>query len=179
MARLPSEPSRVRLEIRDGEWEMQIEPLGPPWQGLSLDIWPHPFENPAPHIKDACRTQYRAAWEALTPGYDDMLLITGERHIAETTRMNLFWLTGGRLRTPDDRCMPLRGIARELVCRWSPWPVETGFFTLADIGSADVVFGTNAVRGVVWIRRIGNREWTDPSADFMAFRQDFERKAYG
>jgi branched-subunit amino acid aminotransferase/4-amino-4-deoxychorismate lyase len=176
---LPSEPSRIRLSVSEEAWRVESEPLGDTWDGLSIGIWPKPFHNPAHTLKTEDRAPYAEAWSNRPNGCDDMLLLTEDQSIAETTRLNLFWMVGDVLHTPDDTCTPLSGVARNLVRLWSPWPIEFGRYPLDDLLHASFVFGTNAVRGVVWIRSVGERVWSAPTSHFRQFQREFERKAYG
>ncbi len=176
---LPPEPSRIRLSVSEEAWRVESEPLGDAWDALKIGIWPKPFHNPAPTMKTEDRSPYAEAWANRPNGCDDMLLLTETHHIAETTRLNLFWMVGDVLHTPDDSCTPLSGVARNLVKCWSPWPIESGRYPLDDLLRASFVFGTNAVRGIVWIRSVGDRVWPTPNTFFRQFQLDFERKAYG
>jgi branched-subunit amino acid aminotransferase/4-amino-4-deoxychorismate lyase len=179
LKQLPAEPSRIRLSVSEKAWHVESEPLGQPWDALTIGIWPKPFHNPAPSTKNEDRSPYSEAWSNRTNGCDDMLLLTDDQSIAETTRLNLFWMVGDVLHTPDDSCTPLSGVARNLVKLWSPWPIEAGRYPLDDLLHASLVFGTNAVRGVVWIRSVGEQVWPAPSEPFRLFQLEFERKAYG
>jgi branched-subunit amino acid aminotransferase/4-amino-4-deoxychorismate lyase len=176
---LPDGRIRVRLEVDDAGWRVTHEPLGPPWHGLVLDDAVRTYHNPAPEGKWRDRSEYESAFSSRTEGTDDAILTTAAGTVSETTRMSLFWLRDGILHTPDDTCAPLQGVARSRVCQWSPWPVRLGRFTMADLCAADCAFGANAVRGVVWIRRIGAFGWEEPTTDFIAFQLDYERRAYG
>lgn len=158
---------------------MDSEPLGHTWDALTIGIWPKPFHNPAHTMKTEDRAPYAEAWSNRPKGCDDMLLLTEDRFIAETTRLNLFWMVGDGIHTPDDSCTPLCGVARKLVNHWSPWPIESGRYPLDDLLHASLVFGTNAVRGIVWIRSVGERVWPAPPTFFRQFQHEFERKAYG
>lgn len=178
-ASMPEGRLRVRLEMDQAGWSLTHEPLGPPWHGLVLDDAVRVHHNDAPEGKWRDRTGYEAAFASLAPGTDDAILSSIQGFVSETTRMSLFWLTDGILHTPDDGCAPLRGVARALVMDWSPWPLRAGRYLLTDMLAADAVFATNAVRGVVWIRRIGERAWSEPLPELSAFRDDFERRAYG
>lgn len=176
---LPPEPSRIRLSVSDEAWHVESEPLGDAWDALTIGIWPKAFHNPVHTMKTQDRTPYAEAWSNRPNGCDDMLLLTEDRFIAESTRLNLFWMVGDVLHTPDDSCTPLSGVARNLVKLWSPWPIESGRYPLDHLLHASIVFGTNAVRGVVWICSVGDRVWPAPNTFFRQFQHEFERKAYG
>lgn len=178
-AALPMGRLRVRVDVEAKGWSVSWEELGEPWHGLVLDVAHEPYVNSAPLVKWRDRDAYEAAFASRAGGSHDALLHTPEGHVSETTRMSIFWLKEGTLHTPDDACAPLHGVARSRVMDWSPWPVRAGLFTLEDLEAAECVFGSNAVRGLVWVRRVGGREWVAPSPAFTAFQAEFERKAYG
>lgn len=177
-SRLPERASRVRLHVTSAGWDVEIEPLGDPWHGLRIGIWPEPFLNPTPSIKNADRTPYQSAWDHLEEGCDDMLLLTEEGFVSETTRMNVFWMREDALHTADSHCTPLNGIARCLVKQWSPWPVLEGRYPLEHLLGASFVFGTNAVRGLVWFKQVGKKRWTSEPELLARFRAQFEQNAY-
>jgi len=177
-SRLPERASRVRLHVTSTGWDLEIDPLGDPWHGLRIGIWPEPFLNPTPAIKSADRTPYQSAWDHREEGCDDMLLLTAEGFVSETTRMNVFWMREDALHTADSHCTPLAGIARCLVKQWSPWPVLEGRYPLDHLLGASYVFGTNAVRGVVWFKQVGKKRWTSEPELLARFRAQFEQNAY-
>jgi branched-subunit amino acid aminotransferase/4-amino-4-deoxychorismate lyase len=177
-SRLPERASRVRLHVTSAGWKVEIEPLGDPWYGLRIGIWPEPFLNPTPSIKSADRSPYQSAWTHREEGCDDMLLLTEEGFVSETTRMNVFWMSEDTLFTADSHCTPLAGIARSLVKQWSPWPVLEGRYPLNHLMDASFVFGTNAVRGVVWFKQVGRKRWTSEPEPLARFHALFEQNAY-
>jgi branched-subunit amino acid aminotransferase/4-amino-4-deoxychorismate lyase len=177
-SRLPERASRVRLHVTSTGWDVEIDPLGDPWHGLRIGIWPEPFFNPTPAIKSADRTPYQSAWDHREEGCDDMLLLTEEGFVSETTRMNVFWMRDDALHTADSHCTPLAGITRCLVKQWSPWPVLEGRYPLDHLLGASYVFGTNAVRGVVWFKQVGKKRWTTEPELLARFRAQFEQNAY-
>ena len=177
-AKLPERASRVRLHLTSTGWTLDIEPLGDPWNALTIGIWPEPFLNPNPSTKNADRTPYQAAWDQRHEGCDDMLLLTAEGFVSETTRMNVFWMRDDALHTADKHCTPLAGIAKCLVKQWSPWPVIEGRYPLDHLLGASFVFGTNAVRGVVWFKQVGKKRWASEPQILARFRAQFEQNAY-
>lgn len=177
-SQLPERASRVRLHVTPEGWDLDITPLGDPWNALTIGIWPEPFVNPTPTVKSADRSPYQAAWDHRSPGCDDMLLLTAEGFVSETTRMNVFWMREDTLFTADSTCTPLSGIARCLVKQWSPWPVTEGRYPLEHLHGATFVFGTNAVRGVVWFQQVGDRRWNSEPELLARFRAQFEQNAY-
>lgn len=179
VAALPMGRLRVRVDVEAKGWSVSWEELGEPWHGLVLAIAGEPYVNPSPAVKWKDRVAYDRAFEGRPKGADDVLLFTPDGLVTETSRMSLFWLREGTLHTPGDPCAPLQGVARSLVLDWSPWPVQTGRYPTGEVLAADLVFVSNAVRGIVWVRCLGDRRWEAPSDDFMAFRTDFERRAYG
>lgn len=88
---------------------------------------------------------------------EEPLLENVEGHVAEGATSNVFWVAGGRLRTPalEAGCLP--GIARGLVlgtAREQDRGVEEGLFPWADLASAEEAFLTNSVVEVVPLVRL-------------------------
>jgi branched-subunit amino acid aminotransferase/4-amino-4-deoxychorismate lyase len=100
-------------------------------------------------------------------GADEVLLATPDGRFWEGTRMNLFLVRGGTLLTPGLNGPVLPGIMRALVLE-----LATGVglsavlcdqgISGADLESADEVFLTNAVRGIVPVGTIAGRSYTAP-----------------
>ncbi len=178
-SKLPGGLCRIRLSVDDAGWKLVSEPLGEPWDALRIGIWPEPFFNPSPSTKNSDRSPYEAAWMNRDAGCDDMLLLTEDGSVAETTRLNVFWMKDDTLFTADATCTPLSGVAKVLVSQWSPWPVSEGRYPLAHLQQASFVFGSNAVRGIVWFRQVGDKIWAKKPDLLSKFQDNFETRAYG
>jgi branched-chain amino acid aminotransferase len=95
---------------------------------------------------------------AIPAGYDDVLLCAPDGSLSEGSTSNLFVVHGATIRTPDpaaSRCLP--GITRASVIRvlqGERTEVVEGPCSVADVASADEVFLTSTVRGIVPVAEI-------------------------
>ncbi len=88
---------------------------------------------------------------------EEPLLENTAGHVAEGATTNLFWVSGGRLRTPAPEAGCLPGIARGLVlgaAREQDRGVEEGLFPWTDLAGAEEAFLTNSVVEVVPLVRL-------------------------
>lgn len=114
------------------------------------------------HLNRLEQVLARAEWddEAIAEG----LLCDTRGRVIAGTMSNVFVYAGGRLLTPClDRC-GVAGTVRALVLRLAPTcgvPVAEADLMRADLEAADGVFMTNAVLGVVPVRRLDRVEY-DP-----------------
>lgn len=84
--------------------------------------------------------------EAIAAGAFDSILLNWEHHLTECTVSNLFFVTGGSLRTPSVECGLLDGITRTIViqlARELSIRVEEGRFTPDDLYQATECFITS------------------------------------
>jgi branched-chain amino acid aminotransferase len=100
----------------------------------------------------------RIAFErAQQAGDDDVLYVTPDRTICETSRSNIFLVEGTRLETPATGDPLLPGIMRGLIverARHLGLEVVEERLPLERIERADEAFLTNAVRGIVPVERL-------------------------
>lgn len=90
--------------------------------------------------------------EAQKKKMDDALLLNTKGFIVESARANIFFVKNKRLFTPSVQSGCLNGITRQRVLRCSKKMgvvFKVGFFRLNDLRSADEIFLTNSVRGVI------------------------------
>ncbi len=101
--------------------------------------------------------QVLARAECSETGFDEGLVCDHDGHVVAATGANLFVFREGRWLTPGlDRC----GIAG--VCRAQlllPLQAREARLDRAAIESADAVFLSNAVRGILPVARLGTRAW--------------------
>ena len=94
---------------------------------------------------------------AIAEGSDDVLCLTTEGYICETTRANVFLVRGRRLLTPgpDDPMLPgvMRGVVLERAKRLG-LEIAEGPLTVDQIATASEAFLTNSVRGIVPVARL-------------------------
>jgi branched-subunit amino acid aminotransferase/4-amino-4-deoxychorismate lyase len=106
--------------------------------------------SPSPLLAGVKSTSYalpltarRAAVEA---GADDALLVAGDQ-VLDCSTANLWWSTGGALRTPPAGPGVLAGVTRSLVLELAE--VVEGAAGLAEVTSAGEVFTTSSIREVM------------------------------
>jgi len=95
--------------------------------------------------------------EARRRGGEDAVLLNPEGAIAEGTTSNVFFVSGGVVRTPSLDCGILAGITRDLLLaalRRAGAAVEEGRYPEASLRSADEAFLTSTIRGVAPVTRI-------------------------
>ena len=103
----------------------------------------------------------QAAKIATTP---EVVILNEHRHVAGASRANLFWRRGERIFTPAHeagcRCGVVRGFVMAQIV------AEQGHFGFDDLLSADEIFLTNSMKGIVSAKSIEGRELVDyPTAD--------------
>jgi 4-amino-4-deoxychorismate lyase len=108
--------------------------------------------------------QVLARREAVDAGADEGLMQDGAGRVVCATSANLFVLRDGGWQTPPvDRC----GVAG--VCRARLMPAlqaRERVLTVDDIGTADALFLSNAVRGILAVARVGARAFAPhPAVD--------------
>lgn len=102
---------------------------------------------------------YMEGQKALNEGYDDSLFLNTRGEVAETTKCNIFFASGGVLYTPETGCGILPGIIRDWVIGKSAdmgIKCRQGKFSINELLDADEAFVTNSVIGIIPINSIGN-----------------------
>lgn len=171
---------RVRLPDLLGDPVVELEPWHRPVPadrspGLVLGLAAAAPDGSERH-KYADRRWVARALAAGGGDVDDVALVDASGALLETTRSNIFAVlpgrrTGGppdrgpRLVTPacDGRLLP--GVTRQVVVDLAGslgLPVRLGPLGPAVVAAADGVFTTNALRGVQWVRVLGDRSWQVP-----------------
>jgi 4-amino-4-deoxychorismate lyase len=143
---LPDMPARL---YRDG--------LRLRWCRLRLAI--QPALAGLKHLNRLEQVLARAEWR--DPGIDEGLCLDTDGHLVCATAANVFVVRDGVLLTPRlDRC-GVAGVARAaLLAKARRWlPVREMRLVRADVDAADEVFLSNAVRGVMPVRRVGQRRY--------------------
>lgn len=101
--------------------------------------------------------------EARDMGADDALMLNENNYLTECSASNLFMVKDGIVKTPSLDCGILAGITRKKVLEialGNRFDVEETELTLDDLVSADEIFITGTIKGVVPVRKIiGNADW--------------------
>jgi branched-subunit amino acid aminotransferase/4-amino-4-deoxychorismate lyase len=133
--------------------------------------------SPLSHFKGPHAPLYvMAGIEKQTSGFDDMLLIDAQGHVAELISANIFWLKGKLLCTPalDTGCV--NGILRRNILRWSQKHGLAIQETLAkpdELQHADCVFGAN-VTGIRTIEKLENHQLQTNSEWLLRLKDDLQ-----
>ena len=100
-----------------------------------------------------------AKTEAKSQGFDEALFINVHSKICEGAVSNIFWVKEKVIYTPEISCGLLDGITRKQVidiCNSSFIRIEQGSYDLAELLSADEVFVTNSLMGIMPVCRVDN-----------------------
>ena len=107
-----------------------------------------------------------ALHEARRYGADEALMCNADGHVAEGSTCNVFAIRDGLVRTPDLAVGLLPGITRQRVmdlARGDGIEVAEGSLTPDDVHSADEVFVTSSIRGVVPVATIDGEATRTPA----------------
>lgn len=94
---------------------------------------------------------------------DDAIILNANNRIADSSIANLFIVQNGVIRTPvlSEGC--ISGVMRKYLinsCRKEGIPVEETTISAADLQSASEVFLTNAIKGIRWVKEIGDNTYS-------------------
>ena len=142
---------------------LQAEPLDDavfawPAQGISLGVSTRvrlPVDDFSPYKTLNAARYVVAALEAQEKGWDDAVLLNCHERVCEATSSNVFWWEGSNLYTTplDDGCVA--GICRNKIIQIA---AQSGLGVLekgasfATLATADEIFLSNAVRGIIPVR---------------------------
>jgi len=148
---------------------MELPPLeSPPPFTLARSAFPVNERSPlARHKALSYQQNLLALADGRRRGADEVYFVNTRGLLAEGAISNLFLVWDGVVGTPDVRCGLLPGITREAVreiCADAGIPLETGEYPEGELGTADEVFCTNSLRGIVAVERIVDT----PPRDFTA-----------
>lgn len=164
----PSARGYGRADPADS-WEM-VELSAPPEARRCRAAVAGPDDElPVPALPDvkscSALAHVLAGREAKRLGVDE-LLRTWRGTLTEGVAANVFWVTGGALRTPSTSLPLYPGVTRGVVletARDVGFGVEEGEFPARAVGDAEAVFLTNATRGIEPVAELDGRplEWPD------------------
>lgn len=118
----------------------------------SCPIWRYKTNNYLPNI---------LAHESIEKGAHEALFLNDDGEVTECTTSNIFCVRGDRLITPHLKANLLPGITRKKVLELAPscgLTVEEGILNPLDLFSADEVFVTNSLMGIMPVREIQGRQ---------------------
>lgn len=100
--------------------------------------------------------------EALNLGYDEAFFLNEKSHLCECAVSNIFWIKEGCLYTPSEECGLLKGIVRDKIIDLSNKigiSCILGSFEKTEPDSADEVFVTNSIMGVMPVSKIETKHF--------------------
>ncbi len=101
-----------------------------------------------------------AVIEARRRGADDAVMLNAEGHLAEGTTMNIFFVSGGVVRTPALESGILEGITRGVVVRLvreEGLPLEEGRYPPEALREAEEAFVTSTTRDIMPVYSVDGR----------------------
>jgi branched-subunit amino acid aminotransferase/4-amino-4-deoxychorismate lyase len=150
---------------------MRLGPLPAPrrHEGAVVDLgsWQVVRDDPIARHKTLNYWARRQVFEtARAIGYDEVLSSSEDWFVWEGSRTNLFLVSGDALITPslDGPIVPgiMRGVVIEQGERLAMTVVTKHDVVREQLLTADEVFLTNSVRGIIPVARIGERTWPAP-----------------
>lgn len=102
--------------------------------------------------------------EALERGADEPILLSPEGHLSESCASNVFFVTQGKVKTPDVSVGLLWGITRRVVIdlvKKLGLPLEEGFYAAEELLSAEEVFFTSTTREIMPVTVLDGKPVSD------------------
>jgi len=102
--------------------------------------------------------------EALERGADEPILLSPEGHLSESCAANVFFVTQGRVKTPDVSVGLLWGITRRVVIdlvKKLGVALEEGFYAAEELLSAEEVFLTSTTREIMPVTVLDGKPVSD------------------
>ncbi|CAN5249287.1 aminodeoxychorismate lyase [soil metagenome] len=157
----------------------KIKPITSSQKLTTSDITVIPSSCKPPHLKLSNMLHYRdAGIKAKNNGYDDALMLTVNRNVAETSIGNLFWESDDIVYTPSIECDILHGITRSVVIELlekMDIQVEEGEYSRAELMKSQHVWMTNSVREIVKVSEIDDQKFATDSEIFDRLVNEFKR----
>lgn len=99
--------------------------------------------------------------KCIDEGYNEVLFFNTEGKLSEGSVSNIFFIKDKKIYTPSKKCGLLEGTVRKFIM--NNFDVIEGEFTREDLMSADSVFLTNSLMGVMRVSNIYNRSFNEYS----------------
>ncbi|MEK7468221.1 MAG: aminotransferase class IV [Planctomycetota bacterium] len=187
--------ARVRLTVTAGPPPLaaiQVLPLDPPPDrayARGVSVWLAPWRRCTQAALSGHKTMnylenYWARSEAQRGGHFEAIFLNERGEIAEGTRANLFWVTGGKVFTPALTTGILAGVTRTAlleILRVRKIPVEQGAWGPEVLDDAQEAFLASTIVEVLPVVAVGKRRLGGGRPGAMAglLRQVFRRKVEG
>ncbi len=171
--RLAETDARVRVTVTNDTADgpmllVAAVPYRPPVGPITLHVASIRRDptSPTTGIKSTDLTvSEEARSEAIRAGADDALLLTAEGFVSEASYASVFWVAGGVVFTPDERCGLLPGVTREAVLEVAAANSIPSTLVSADVATilqADEVFITNSLIEVLPVSAVDTRHFSAP-----------------
>ncbi len=103
-----------------------------------------------------------AALHKKESGFDESIILNTKENVADAVYANVFMIQGNRLITPalDEGCID--GVMRKQVlkiARYNGFKTNEGAFTPEQLASADEIFLTNSIKGIVWVKHFSGKDY--------------------
>lgn len=99
--------------------------------------------------------------KCINEGYNEVLFFNTEDKLTEGSISNVFFIKNKKIYTPHKKCGLLEGTIRKFII--NTFDVTEGKFNKEDLMSADSVFLTNSLMGIMKVSNIFNRNFNDYS----------------
>lgn len=92
---------------------------------------------------------------------NDAIILNSHKRICDTTIANIFTIKDGVLSTPSLQEGCIAGVMRQKILNMlkDRYKIIEGTLTTQDIENADEVFLTNAIKGIRWVKSIGDNTY--------------------
>ncbi|MCK5774549.1 MAG: aminotransferase class IV family protein [Bacteroidales bacterium] len=121
--------------------------------------------------------QVIAAQEAKKHQWNEALILNESGNIAEGISSNLFIVKGKNIFTPPLNDGALDGIMRQQIAhiiKKSSYKLSVKSISPSELASADEIFLTNAVKGIIWVVGYGNKRFfSKASKELVALLNDY------
>ena len=157
---LPRQSGRARWIVRPGHFESRFDledtvESGPIALSVShLRIGSHNWDALYKTLSYLTHAQALLETDAA-----ECVLLNEHRQVASAARANIFWRKGDRLFTPALTAGCRRGVVREFILGHGQ--TEEGAFELEELFSAEEVFLTGSMRGIVSVGSLESRAYAD------------------
>lgn len=134
-------------------------------EGIQLGLYINNYKahSPLSNLKSSNYLLFhQASQHAKQKGYDQVILVNGFGHVAETNIANVFVVKDDVVYTPglDSGCVD--GVMRKMLLQFfndKSIDVNQEPFIFEFFNDADAVFVSNAYRGVVWVKEFMGKEF--------------------
>jgi branched-subunit amino acid aminotransferase/4-amino-4-deoxychorismate lyase len=156
----------------DGLLWMTASPAAEPPAATSVNVSPFTRNEHSPLAGLKCASyaeNHLALDHARRLGFEETLFFNNAGHLCEAATSNVFLVKDATLRTPALDCGCLPGVIRAVVIGLAAHrgiPCDETRLTTADVHSADAIFLTSSIRGVMGVSRLDERNL--PPCDITA-----------